>query len=218
MSGRISWVVAVVFAGFLALNAGAQDLEQIAERYRLDQQALHDYVWQSKVEVAVEGAVQSMKLYEMHFDDEGKLKRKVISHESGKISRDLQQAEQTLADVRQLIDAYAHMTPDNFSKVFGDQTRPGPVDEETGFNTVTAWNILRQGDEMKIWFDDDGRFRKVNINSALPEQTFQLVAEFADLPDGPTYVARSTFSTRRGKLLKQIVIVTENSDYRRAGN
>ncbi len=59
---------------------------------------------------------------------------------------------------------------------------------------------------------------KVSINSALPEQTFQLVAEFADLPQGPTFVARSRFTTRHGKKQKQVVIVAENSDYRRAEN
>jgi hypothetical protein len=75
-------------------------------------------------------------------------------------------------------------------------------------------NILQPGDSMIVWLDaNTRRQRRVEINSTFDEKPVRIVTEFRDLPNGPTYVARSVVDYPR----EELTLTMENFDYEHLG-
>ena len=67
---------------------------------------------------------------------------------------------------------------------------------------------------MTIWLDaNTRRQRRVEINSTFDEKPVRIVTEFRDLPNGPTYMARSVVDYPR----EELTLTMENFDYEHLG-
>jgi len=207
-------------------NTRAQGLEALAEFLRDNQSALMDYTWKSKVEFSLEGKPQSTTLYDVTFDDDGvMLRTPVSSDQSGKKpSKEEARTAQRLASVRSLTNSYIHMRPDAFGKQFAESIVSSVEEPDSGLTRVRAVSVVSPGDTMFVWYDPAAqRLHKIEINSTMQTQPVHLIAEFDELPDGTSYVARSTFESeeltkyqrRKRKPGKRMVIVTENYDHHR---
>ena len=71
-------------------------------------------------------------------------------------------------------------------------------------------NILQPGDSMIVWLDaNTRRQRRIEINTSFEAQPVRIVTEFRDLPNGPTYLARSVVDYPH----KELTLTVENFDY-----
>jgi hypothetical protein len=65
---------------------------------------------------------------------------------------------------------------------------------------------------MSIWLDSKTRKqRRVEINMFLEQHPVKAVIEFAELPGGPTYMARTVVEYPK----EALQLITENFDYER---
>ena len=111
----------------------AQEFGEIAEQFRRNGEAMRNYSWESKVEFQINGEVRNTELFEVSYDDEGRIHREPIEAD-GKRTKQQDIAETTLNSIRDLIDSYVHMSPDAFRAAFGDDprsVRPGTGGEPT---------------------------------------------------------------------------------------
>ena len=71
-------ILALAFAAAVAAPLSAQEIGEIAEQFRRNGEALRDYSWKSKSEFQVDGEVRSTELFEVSFDDDGRISRELI--------------------------------------------------------------------------------------------------------------------------------------------
>jgi hypothetical protein len=75
---------------------------------------------------------------------------------------------------------------------------------------LESTDVLQPGDSMIVWLDaNTRRQRRVEINSSFDGKPVRIVTEFRDLPNGPTYVARSVVDYPHDEL----TLTMENFDY-----
>jgi hypothetical protein len=210
--------IVVVALVLLALPAAAQQLGQVAQEYRRSLESLRDYGWKSRIEVSVDGEVTSTRLYDVRVADNGALHRTLVG-EQGKTQKQARKAEETLSGIRQLVDAYMHMKPEQIQRVFGGGARVFEADAE-GLSRVRARDVFHQGDEVNLWVDvTDHKLHKAEIRTVMHLQPCRLAAEFDAVEGGPTFVARSVFEMeefrKKKPTGKTMVVVTENFEHRR---
>jgi len=77
---------------------------------------------------------------------------------------------------------------------------------------IEGRDVLQAGDLMTIFFDAVSRKqRRIEIQTTFEQRPVRIVSEFSDLPEGPTYMARSQVSFNGN----EIGIITENFDHTR---
>jgi hypothetical protein len=80
---------------------------------------------------------------------------------------------------------------------------------------LEAGNVLQSGDSMVVWLDaNTRRQRRIEINPSFDAKPVRIVTEFKDLPDGPTYMARSTVSYPD----EELTLTMENFGYEYLGS
>lgn len=216
----------VLLVGVAGSDVGARGLEALAEFLRDNQSALMAYTWKSKVEFSYEGKPKSTTLYDVTFDADGVMLRTPVSTDQSKKKPSKEEARtaQRLASVRALINSYIHMRPDAFGQQFAESIVSSVEEPDSGLTRVRAVSVVSPGDTMFVWYDPGARrLHRIEINSTMQRQPVHLVAEFDELPDGTSYVARSTFESeeltdyqrRKRKPGKRMVIVTEDYGHHR---
>jgi hypothetical protein len=79
---------------------------------------------------------------------------------------------------------------------------------------LKASNVLQSGDSMVVWVDaNTRRQRRIEINSSFDAKPVRIVTEFKDLPDGPTYMARSVVDYPE----EELTLTMENFGYEYLG-
>jgi hypothetical protein len=209
----------LVSLALLVSPTAAQELEQVAREFTRSLESLGKYEWKSRVEVSVGGEATSTQTYDVRYDDSGVLTRTLVEGQGTK-DKAGKKAEETLSSIRQLINAYLHMKPEQLSKMFGEGSRVFEDAGEEGWTRVQALNVFYSGDQVDLWVDPtDMHLRKAEIRTRMFDQACRLLAEFEDLEYGPTYVSRSVFETAHLKKKKPtgktMVVTTENFDHRR---
>ena len=103
-----------------------------------------------------------------------------------------EEATKLIEALQQLAKSYGEIPPAKMqefmktAKVTLEKNAPQP------WLRLEAANVLQSGDSMIVWLDaNTRRQRRIEINSSLAAKPVRIVTEFKDLPDGPTYMARS---------------------------
>jgi hypothetical protein len=211
------WIVPVTLA-LLVLPGFAQQLEEYAQGYREDQEALRGYTWKSRVRFSLDGKLKSTQVFEESYDERGRLQRRLLDSEpKAKPNKNLTKVDQARHDVRNLMDGYTHMSAENFRKVFGRPLVTEGTGEMQGLARLHARDVIHMGDSMYVWVDEGRkRLRRFEIKTTLQKEPVRVVADFEDLQGGPTHIARSTVATRHKK--KEMLIETEYFDFVRKGS
>ncbi len=214
-------LTAVLGSGSAVAQSGP--MWAMAETYKRNQEELQSYRWKSRTEVTVGGKLQELTLFRVRTDLDGKLHKTPIETDQpepkvrGPIRRrrakkKLKKAAEFSQDLRELIRSYTQFTPRQMHSVFaraGEWRGQGATE---GVTRVQARGVVRRGDTMDIWVDSrTRRLRRVEIRTSLDGKFVDVVTEFRDLEDGPTYPAWTLVRTEtRGKPL---IIRTDNFDY-----
>ncbi len=212
--------LAIPLALFAAVTITAQIDNRNARRQPDNPAALRQYEWTSRTEIRKDGETKRVEVASMRYDGNGQLQKTIIGatpepdlpkfglrHRIAK--HKLEDFREKIASLAALAKSYADLSPDRKQRFM----TTAAVTPEKKLLRLEGRDVLQTGDSMTIFLDVVSRKqRRVQIQTTFANKPVRIVSEFADLPDGPTYMARSDVSYDGNS----IGIITENFDYTRA--
>ena len=186
--------------------------------------ALRQYTWKSQTQIRKEGDVKATKLYSSRYAADGTVVQLLLQEESASLpkfgirglvaKKKKEEAQKLIEELQQLAKSYGELPPAKMqefmktAKATVERNAPQPL------LRLQSTNVLQPGDSMTIWLDaNTQRQRRVEINSTFDEKPVRMVTEFRDLPNGPTYMARSVVDYPR----EELTLTMENFDYEHLG-
>lgn len=214
----------LLLVALMPLAPHARQGSQLARAQQENARALRRYTWKSRTEVRKGGETKSVRLALVRYGADGALQETPLSATPppdlpsrgirGLIARKKRDDfVETLASLRALAGSYGELTPDRMQSFISGATLTPEVTARDRLVRLQADSVLRPGDSMTLWVDaTTRRQRKAEIRTTLDGKPVRVVSEFRDLPQGPTYAARSVVEYPD----KGITLITENFDHERA--
>lgn len=228
MSNRIhklrrAFTSAVPFLLLVAIGINAQIDKQFARGQQENAAALKNYEWKSRTEVQKDGETKMVQLALMRYDLNGNLQKTPISSTPEPdlpkfglrkvvAQKKVQEFKDKLEALGALARSYSDLPPDRMQQFMTKASISPELTAQQKLVRIDGHDVLQPGDSMTVFVDAVSRKqRRVEIRTSLDQKAVRIVSEFQDLPQGPTFMARSQISYDG----TSIVIVTENFDYTR---
>ena len=203
--------------------AYAQD-QKFAMAAKQNAMALQQYTWKSQTQIRKEGDVKATKLYSNRYAADGTVVQLLLQEESAKLpkfgirgmvaKKKKEHAQDLIEALQRLAKSYGELPPAKMQEFMKTATATLETNTAEPLLRLESTNILQPGDSMIVWLDaNTRRQRRVEINSTFDEKPVRIVTEFRDLPNGPTYVARSVVDYPR----EELTLTMENFDYEHLG-
>ena len=199
----------------------AQMDQKFAEGRQQNAQALRQYAWKSRTEVRKGGETKTVQLAYMRYDLNGALQKTPLSATPqqqlpthglrGLIAQKKKEDfMETLDGLSRLAHAYGELPPDAMQRFMATAMFAPEIGPQQKLIRITGGNLLQPGDVMTIWVDAATRKqRRVEIQTSLDRKPVRIASDFQDLPQGPTYMARSVVDYPS----EGLTLITENFDY-----
>jgi hypothetical protein len=208
-----------LFTGVAALG---QQQNKLAQAQQENARALHRYNWKSRTEVRKGGETKSTKLYLTRYAVDGTLQQTLISESSqsipkfglrGMIARKKKEDfVELVSGLGALAKSYGNLPADRMQRFLAGAVTTPEVTPQARLLRIQGRDVLQTGDSMTIWVDAaTRRQRRVEVQTTYEGRPLSIVSEFRDLPNGPTYIARSVI----GYPDKELAVVTDNFDHAR---
>ena len=234
---RIGLPLALLVSG-LTLQGQAQDPD-IKQKFTQAQQnntaALHQFTWKSRTELKLKGESKKVKLDQVRYDAQGQQQKTSLDDSSQQAAAQQQQGgggrrggrlkqkivekkkeefAELMQDLVKLVTSYAHIPPEQMQAfVKGAQFSMGQGPYE-GTLLIVGQNALQPGDSMKIWIHKQTlMMRRVEIETALEKKPVHLVADYKEIPQGPTYQSHVTLEYPE----KQLQVLIDNYEHQPMG-
>lgn len=202
--------------------AHAQPDQKFAQAMKQNSMALREYTWKSRSEIRKEGDVKGTKIFMNRYAADGTVVQLLLNETSANIpkfgirgaiaKKKKEEAQELVAGLQQLAKSYGELPPIKMQEFMTKATATLETSLPQPLLRLAANNVLQPGDEMIVWVDaNTRRQRRIEINSSYDAKPVRLVTEFRDLPNGPTYMARSTVDYAA----KDLTLTIENFDYKR---
>jgi hypothetical protein len=184
-----------------SMAQGQQD-QKLAQAMKQNQVALQQYTWKSQTQIRKEGEVKATKLFSSRYSANGEVVQLLIEEQSAKLpkfgirgmvaKKKKEEATKLVDALQRFAKSYGELPPAKMqefmktAKVTLETNAPQPM------LRLESTNVLQSGDSMVVWVDaNTRRQRRIEINSSFDAKPVRIVTEFKDIPDGPTYMARS---------------------------
>ncbi len=182
--------------------------------------ALHQYTWKSQTQIRKEGDVKATKLYSSRYAADGTVVQLLLRENSASLpkfgirgmvaKKKKEEAQKLIEELQQLAKSYGELPPAKMQEFMKSANATLETNEPQALLRLESTNVLQPGDSMTIWLDANTRHqRRVEINSTFDAKPVRIVTEFRDLPNGPTYMARSVVDYPR----EELTLTMENFDY-----
>ena len=199
--------------------ASAQD-PKFAIAAKQNATALQQYTWKSQTQIRKEGDVKATKLYSSRYAADGTVVQLLLQEESAKLPKfgirgmvarkKKEDAQKLIEALQRLAKSYGELPPPKMQEFMKTAKATLETNAPEPLLRLESTNVLQPGDSMIVWIDaNTRRQRRVEINSSFDEKPVRIVTEFRDLPNGPTYVARSVVDYPR----EDLTLTMENFDY-----
>jgi len=186
--------------------------------------ALRQYTWKSQTQIRKEGDVKATKLYSSRYAADGTVVQLLLQEESASLpkfgirgmvaKKKKEEAQKLIEELQQLAKSYGELPPAKMQEFMKTAKATLETNAPQPLLRLESTNVLKPGDSMTIWLDaNTRRQRSVEINSTFDEKPVRIVTEFRDLPNGPTYMARSVVDYPR----EELTLTMENFDYEHLG-
>jgi len=199
--------------------------QKLAQAMKQNQIALQQYTWKSQTQIRKEGEIKATKLFSNRYSANGEVVQLLIEEQSTKLpkfgirgmvaKKKKEEAMELIDALQRFAKSYAELPPAKMqefmktAKVTLETNAPQPL------LRLESGNVLQSGDSMVIWLDaNTRRQRRIEINSSFDAKPVRMVTEFKDLPDGPTYVARSVVDYPK----EELTLTMENFGYEPIAN
>ena len=203
---------------------GQQQEQKLAQAMKQNQVALQQYTWKSQTQIRKDGDIKNTKLFSSRYSANGEIVQLLIEEQSAKLpkfgirgmvaKKKKEESMQLIDSLQRFAKSYAELPPAKMqefmktAKVTLETSTPRPL------LRMEAANVLQTGDSMIVWLDaNTRRQRRIEINSNFDAKPVRIVTEFKDIPDGPTYVARSTVDYPE----EELTLTIENFAYEYLG-
>jgi hypothetical protein len=208
----------------LATVSLSQTDQKFAESQRRNAMELRQYTWKSRIEIQKDGETRNVQLNLMRYDIGGTLQKTQLSSTpqqqlptrglKGRIAQKKKEDfMETLDSLGKLAKSYGELSPEAMQRFMATAAITSEMGPQQKSIRAKGIDVLQPGDAMSVWLDAVTRkLKKVEIQTALDRKPVRVVSEFQDLPEGPTYMARSIVSYPS----EELTLITENFDYQRA--
>jgi len=205
------------------LAHGQQD-QKLAQAMKQNALALRQYTWKSQTQIRKEGEVKATKLYSSRYAADGTVVQLLIAEESAKLpkfgirgmvaKKKKEEAQELIEALQKLAKSYGELPPAKMQEFMTTAKVALETNSAQPLLRLEAANVLQSGDSMTIWLDaNTRRQRRIEINSSFEAKPVRIVTEFKDLPNGPTYIARSVVDYPR----EEMTLTVENFEYEHLG-
>jgi len=199
---------------------GQQQEQKLAQAMKQNQLALQQYTWKSQTQIRKEGEIKATKLFSSRYAANGEVVQLLIEEQSANLpkfgirgmvaKKKKEEATKLIEALQRFAKSYAELPPAKMqefmktAKVTLETNTPQPL------LRLEAANVLQSGDSMIVWLDaNTRRQRRIEINSSFDAKPVRIVTEFKDIPDGPTYMARSVVDYPH----EELTLTMENFGY-----
>ena len=212
--------LAIPLGLFAAVAINAQIGDRTARTQPDNAPGLTQYEWKTRTEIRKDGETKRVEVASMRYDANGQLHKTIISStpepDLPKFGLRHRIAKNKLEDFREKIAALGALAQ-SYAELPADRKQrfmtTAAVKPEEKLLRLEGRDVLQSGDAMTIFIDPVSRKQKrVEIQTTLDQKPVRIVSEFADLPGGPTYMARTEVAYDGNS----IGISTQNFDYTRA--
>ena len=220
---RELWLALAIILG-AAVAAQAQKYWEFVRAGQVNAKELRQYTWKARTEVRKGGETKSVQLNLVRYGADGALQQTLIGGTTpqqiptrglrGIIARKKKEDFVEMLDgLSALAKSYAGLPPEVMQRFIAGATVSPETDVQPSLFRLQARDVLRPGDSMTVWVDAlTRRQRRVEIETTFDREPVRIVSEFRDLPDGPTYMARSAVEYPS----RELAVITENFDHLRA--
>src|SRR5215510_11445662 len=202
---------------------GQQD-QKLAQAMKQNAMALRQYTWKSQTQIRKEGEVKGTKLYSNRYAADGTLVQLLLDEQSAKLpkfglrglvaKKKKQEATELIEALQKLAKAYGELPPAKMQEFMTTAKVSLETTAQQPLLRRESANVLQPGDAMIVWPDaNTRRQRRIEINSSFEAKPVRIVTEFRDLPNGPTYMARSVVDYPQ----EALTLTVENFEYEHLG-
>ena len=214
---------------FAQLGMLQQKLADLKASTAANQQRLHQYTWLETMQITLNGDAKPAKESTCSYGPDGKVQKVPVgapdvtaSSEGGRrggfrqriVEKKTAEMKDYMQQVQGVIALYLPPNPQKMQQAF--EAKKVSIDRGDGLVDIVFKDYSLPGDQMTIGFDSAAKkIRTLNVRSYLdnPQDGVTLAIQFASLPDGTNYPQRTTL----GAQAKNLVAVSTNSNYRKAG-
>ena len=202
----------------------AQMDQKFAQAQQQNAMALRQYAWKSRTEIRKGGETKSVQLAYMRYDNYGTLQKTPLSSTPQQqlptrglrglvAQKKKENFMETLDSLGRLAKAYGELAPQEMQRFMATAMVTPEITPQQKLIRITGRNLLQPGDAMTVWVDAvTRRQRRVEIQTTLDRKPVRIVSDFQDLPNGPTYMARSVVDYPS----EEMTLITDNFDHERA--
>lgn len=220
---RRALTLAVPFLLLATLAINAQIDKQFARAQQENAAALRNYEWKSRMEVQKDGETKKVQLALKRYDSNGAVQTTVVSSTPEPdlpkfglrkvvAQKKVREFKDKLEALGALARSYSDLPPGRMQQFMTTASITPDLTATQKLIRIEGRDVLQPGDSMTVFLDAVSRKqRRVEIQASLDQKMARIVSEFQDLPQGPTFMARSQVSYDG----TSIVIVTDNFDYAR---
>jgi hypothetical protein len=192
------------FAQMYPNPAGSGPAVQIAQARQANAALMHQYTWQSRTEIIVNGQIKDIRIQQESYGPYGALQTVLLNDQPsdgtylptpiGFLRRavadnEKQQMEQYLTSLKGMLSQYTLPGTGSIYQFMSTAVPTGP--DANGNFTLTGYNVVQPGDNLTLIVNGYTRHpRQLQVNTTFQGDSVQLSATFATVPvSGLNYAA-----------------------------
>jgi len=206
--------------------AAANRAVQISEARRANAALMQHFMWNSRVEIIVDGQVKDIRIEQVQYGPFGQLQHTLLNDQPAAggprilpfgflrkaiAEQKKQEMETFLKGLKQMLQQYTLPTTGKILDFMASATPAGP--NEYGYYALSGSNVVQPGDSLTIWVDPWTRHvRQVKVSTTFQGDSVELHATFQTLhQSGLNYCAFAEATVPA----KQLSVQLQNYNYAR---
>lgn len=210
--------------------AVANSAVQISQARQANAALMHQYTWNSRTEIIVQGQVKDVRIDQVSYGPYGQLQHALLNDQpasSGPMlptpigflrravaNNEKQELQQFLTGLQGLLEQYTLPTTGKIFDFMSSAVPSGP--DSNGMLQLTGYNVVQQGDSLTLWVNAWTKHaRQIQVNTTFQGQAVQLSATFATIP-----VSGLNYANFAEAIVpaKQMSVQVQNYNFARLGN
>jgi len=206
-------------------SAMATKAVQITQAREHNAALMHHYIWNSRLDLVVNGEVKETRIEQVSYGPTGQLQRTVLNDQGSTLhtlptpigflrraiaANEKEQMQQYLTGLRGLLEQYTLPTTGKILDFLMSATPSLP--DAQGLIKLSGYNVVQPGDNLNMWFNPwTKHLHHLQVNTALQGETVQLTATYSTLSNGLNYASYAQVDVPA----KQLSVQVQNYNFAR---
>lgn len=208
----------------------ANSAVQISQARQANAALMHQYTWNSRTEIIVQGQVKDVRIDQVSYGPYGQLQRTLLNDQPASsgimlptpigflrravANNEKQDLQQFLTGLQGLLELYTLPTTGRIYDFMSSAVPTGP--DNNGMLQLTGYNVVEPGDSLTLMVNAwTKHVRQIQVGTTFQGQAVQLSATFATIPvSGLNYAAFAEAIVPS----KQLSVQVQNYNFARLGN